>query len=102
MMKTISVLLLLFALSSCTTTSDISSEYKENPCMDPEYQRLKSIKITEMTGAESEYYKQKEKECSEFENMAENKKSKSDLVLISVLIGSLAAASMFLFLFSQH
>lgn len=55
-----------------------------------------------MTGAESEYFKQKEKECREFSKEVEHKKSKSDLVLISVLIGFLAVATMFFLLFRPH
>ncbi len=89
-------------LSSCRTTSDISNEYIENPCQDPEYLRLKKMKISDMTGAESDYLKQKDKECKEFNKVVEHKKSKSDLVLISVLIGFLAVATMFFLLFRPH
>lgn len=94
--------MLLIFLSSCQTTSDISNEYIVNPCQDPEYLRLKKMKFSEMTGAESEYFKNKEKECSEFSKVINHKKSKNDLVLISVLIGSLAVATMFLLLFRPH
>ena len=33
---------------------------------DPEYLRLKKKKFSEMTSAESEYFKQKDKDCGEF------------------------------------
>ncbi len=102
-MKSIFVLFsLLLFLSSCRTTSDISNEHIENPCQDPEYLRLKKMKFSEMTGAESDYYKQKDKDCREFSKEVEHKKSKSDLVLISVLIGFLAVATMFFLLFRPH
>lgn len=101
-MKSLLVFSLLVFLSSCRTTADISNEYIENPCQDPKYLRLKQIKFSEMTGAESEYFKQKEKECGEFSKVVEHKKSKSDLVLISVLIGFLAVAAMFFLLFRPH
>lgn len=93
---------MMFFLSSCQSTSDISNEFIENPCQDPEYLRLKKMKVSEMTGAESDYLKQKDKECGEFSKEVEQKKSKSDLVLISVLIGFLAVASMFFLLFRPH
>ena len=96
------IFLLLIFLSSCRTTSDISNEYIENPCQDPEYLRLKKMKFSEMTGAESEYFKNKDKECKEFSKVVEHKKSKSDLVLISVLIGFMAVATMFFLLFRPH
>lgn len=101
-MKSILVFSLLIFFSSCRTTSDISNEYIENPCQDPEYLRLKKMKFSEMTGAESDYYKQKDKDCREFSKEVEHKKSKSDLVLISVLIGFLAVATMFFLLFRPH
>jgi hypothetical protein len=101
-MKSLLVFSLLIFLSSCRTTSDISNEYIENPCQDPEYLRLKKMRISEMTGAESEYFKQKEKECKEFSKDIEHKKSKNDFVLISVVIGSLAVATMFFLLFRPH
>lgn len=101
-MKFLLILSMIFLLSSCRTTSDISNEYLKNPCQDPEYLRLKQIKYSVMTGAESEYFKQKEKECREFSKEVEHKKSKSDLVLISVLIGFLAVATMFFLLFRPH
>lgn len=93
---------MMFFLSSCQSTSDISNEFIENPCQDPEYLRLKKMKFSEMTGAESDYLKQKDKECGEFSKKVEQKESKSDLVLISVLIGFLAVASMFFLLFRPH
>ena len=68
----------MFFLSSCQSTSDISNEFIENPCQDPEYLRLKKMKFSEMTGAESDYLKQKDKECGEFSKEVEQKKSKSD------------------------
>ena len=102
-MKSLLVFFLsLIFLSSCGSTADISKEYIENPCRDPEYLRLKKKKFSEMTGAESEYFKNKEKECNEFNKEVEHKKSKSDLVLISVLIGFLAVATMFFLLFRPH
>lgn len=101
-MKSLLVFSLLIFLSSCRTTSDISNEYIENPCQDPEYLRLKKMKFSEMTGAESDYFKQKDNECKEFNKDIAHKKSKSDLVIISVIIGSLAVATMFFLLFRPH
>ena len=101
-MKFLLILSMMFFLSSCQSTEDISNEYIENPCQDPEYLRLKKMKFSEMTGAESDYLKQKDKECGEFSKEVEQKKSKSDLVLISVLIGFLAVAAMFFLLFRPH
>ena len=101
-MKFLLILSMMFFLSSCQSTADISKEYIENPCQDPEYLRLKKMKVSEMTGSESEYFKQKEKECREFNKEVEQKKSKSDLVLISVLTGFLAVAAMSFLLFRPH
>lgn len=69
---------------------------------DPEYLRLKKKKFSEMTSAESEYFKQKDKDCGEFSKVVEYKKSKSDLVLISVLKKFLTVRTMFFLLFRPN
>ena len=94
--------LLLIFLSSCRSTADISKEYIENPCRDPEYLRLKKMNFSEMTGAESEYFKKIEKECNDFIKVVEHSKTNNDILIASVVVGFLAVATLFFLLFRPH
>ena len=94
--------LLLIFFSSCQSTADISKEYIENPCRDQEYLRLKKMKFSEMTGAESEYFKKIEKECSDFIKEVEQSKTNNDILIASVIVGFLAVATLFFLLFRPH
>jgi len=102
-MKSVLVFFLfLIFLSSCGSTADISREYIENPCRDPEYLRLKKKKFSEMTGAESEYFKNKEKECREFSKESENNKTDSDLLIALAIAGFIGAAIVTLLSIKMH
>ena len=101
-MKSILVFSLLIFFSSCRTTSDISNEYIENPCQDPEYLRLKKMKFSEMTGAESDYFKQKDKECREFSKESVNNKTDSDLLIALAIAGIIALVIVTLLSIKMH
>jgi len=60
--------LILFAggFTSCVGSNVDPKQYKENPCQNVLYQKLKKMKTNEMTGSEKEYYSIKDKECEEF------------------------------------
>ena len=94
--------LLLIFFSSCQSTADISKEYIENPCRDQEYLRLKKMKFSEMTGAESEYFKKIEKECNDFTNEVDHSKTDSDLLTALVIAGIIGAAIVTLLSIKMH
>ena len=94
--------LLLIFLSSCQSTADISNEYIENPCKDQEYLRLKKMNFSEMTGAESEYFKKTEKECNDFIKEVEHSKTNNDILIASIVAGFLSVATLFFLLFRPH
>ncbi|MBK8550679.1 MAG: hypothetical protein IPL53_06305 [Ignavibacteria bacterium] len=60
------------------------------------------MKWNEMTGSESEYFKKKEKECQEFTEEIKIDKSKSDLVIVLIIIGAAAAVAAPLLIFKSH
>lgn len=60
------------------------------------------MKYSDMTGAESEYFKNKEKECSEFIKEVDYRKTKNDILIASLVVGFLAVATLFFLLFRPH
>ena len=97
------ILLILFAagLSSCVGSNADPKEYTENPCQDVLYQKLKKMKVSEMTGSEREYYNLKDKECADFssqqkEKHSDKKSAEKNLLFILYGAGLLVAAGLFL------
>jgi hypothetical protein len=96
------ILVFILFLGSCNTTSDIIKEYKGDPCEDLQYLKLKKMKKSEMTEEESEYFKQKEKECNEFNEKLQKKASKTALILVLAIGIPLAALIIFFENFKWH
>jgi hypothetical protein len=95
------ILIFIFIFSSCQSTTDIIKEYKGNPCEDLQYLKLKKMKFSEMTGLESEYFKQKEKECNEFNEKVKTETSKTALIIV-LGIGLVLTAGILLGTIKQH
>jgi hypothetical protein len=96
------ILVFIFVLSSCQSTPHIIEGYKENPCLEAQYLKLKKMKITEMTGIESEYFKEKEKECREFTEKVKAEKSYNDFLIVLVVGVIITAVIVFLSSFKMH
>ncbi len=81
------ILLILFAAGfySCVGSNVEPKEYTENPCQDVLYQKLKKIKISEMTGSEREYFKMKDKECEEFSDYRKELKQDEKLATMNLI-----------------
>ncbi len=96
-MKTLFLILLsAVAFSSCSSSKNLSKDYKENPCEDARYLKLKEMKMSDMTGAESEYFKTKTIECEDYEKRAKTKLTTIDVIVVSsilVIIALLVASA---------
>lgn len=91
-----------FLFNSCSSTNNSVKEYIKSPCKDVQYLRLKKMKISEMTGAESEYFKIKATECKDFESNAKSENSTSDLIIVLSILGGLAGLTAVIFIFKAH
>ena len=76
----------MVGLSSCTGSNADPKEYTENPCQDVLYQKLKKMKVSEMTGSEREYFKVKDKECEEFSDYRKELKRDEKLATLNLII----------------
>lgn len=99
-MKKYLILVFISILSGCSSSYE-TKEFKENPCQDVIYQKLKKIKVSEMTGSEREYFNMKDKECEEFSDKnigekSDKQKAKQNLMFILYGAGLLIAVALFL------
>lgn len=81
------LLLILFAagFTSCVGSNVEPKQYTENPCQDVLYQKLKKIKVSDMTGSEREYFNMKDKECEEFSNYRKELKRDEKLATLNLI-----------------
>lgn len=105
-MKKYLILVFISILSGCSSSYE-TKEFKENPCQDVIYQKLKKIKVSEMTGSEREYFNMKDKECREFsdyrkELKRDEKLATLNLILILGTIGLLTIATLILMTGEWH
>jgi PBP1b-binding outer membrane lipoprotein LpoB len=94
-MKTLFLILLsAVAFSSCSSSKNssknLSKDYKENPCEDARYLKLKEMKMSDMTGAESEYFKTKTIKCEDYERRAKTKLTTIDVIVVSSILVAIA------------
>ena len=105
-MKKYLIVVFISILSGCSSSYE-TKEFKENPCQDVIYQKLKKIKVSEMTGSEREYFNMKDKECREFsdyrkELKRDEKLATLNLILILGTIGLLTIATLILMTGEWH
>jgi len=96
------ILLSAVVFSSCSSSKNLSKDYKENPCEDARFLKLKEMKMSDMTGSESEYFKTKTIECEDYEKRAKTELSTNDVIVVLSILGVLAALFAFPFIFKPH
>jgi len=92
-MKKYLIIVFISILSGCSSSYE-TKEFKENPCQDVIYQKLKKIKVSEMTGSEREYFNMKDKECKEFSDQRKEIKKDKKLATLN-LIAILSVVALF-------
>ena len=90
-MKKYLIVFFISILSGCSSSFE-PKEFKENPCQDVLYQKLKKMKTSEMTGSEQEYFYMKDKECKEFSDYRRELKKDEKLATLNLIfiLGGLA------------
>lgn len=83
-MKKYLIVVFISILSGCSSSYE-TKEFKENPCQDVIYQKLKKIKVSEMTGSEREYFNMKDKECKEFSDQRKEIKKDKKLATLNLI-----------------
>ena len=100
-MKIFILVLFSAGLSSCVGSNFDPKEYTENPCQDVLYQKLKKMKVSEMTESEREYFIRKDKDCERYsaqvkEDKSEKKQADRNLIYILSGLGLLIGIGLFL------
>ncbi|MEO6696062.1 MAG: hypothetical protein ABIY50_03345 [Ignavibacteria bacterium] len=101
-MKVLPLLLLSLILSSCSSSKSLDKVHIENPCFDSQFLKLKKMRVSEMTGVESEYFKSKTIECEEFEKRSKTDISTKDFIVVIGILGVVAGIFVFLINFKAH
>ena len=83
-MKKYLIVVFISILSGCSSSYE-TKEFKENPCQDVIYQKLKKMKASEMTGSEQEYFYLKDKECKEFSDYRRELKKDEKLATLNLI-----------------